>query len=236
MDESEYSDFCEAISDGINYIESGLYGNGHIIYLIPCLKCGTEIRSYTYLHGKKYYCKDCKYKMTRRRGDIPKEIAETLTSAEKRFYSGILRLKEQKINLDNCQVEISQIRSQMHGRNYCSAEEVMAGIWLLKNKIKFDHQYYIKPYWVDFALPNLKIVLEIDGSFYHQCRREKDKGRDVFIRKQLGNEWEIIRIDAKLIDVNIRKLIPAINKLYEKRKAWRGTNNSQLPHNYSVDI
>jgi len=59
--------------------------------------------------------------------------------------------------------------------------------------LRFYPQYPIGKYFVDFADPQKKIVIEVDGHDYHQDK-ERDLERQVEIAK-LG--WDIHRIDGK---------------------------------------
>ena len=76
------------------------------------------------------------------------------------------------------------------GRSY--AEEYWKVI-LDTNNLSFVEQYQIEPYQLDFAFPNLKIDLEIDGDQHYLDKRvvESDKRRNIYL-EELG--WTIIRI------------------------------------------
>lgn len=52
--------------------------------------------------------------------------------------------------------------------------------------------------FVDFYLPNHKMIVECDGSYWHQDK-EKDNKRDNIILSVLGNEWRIEHIKDKEI-------------------------------------
>jgi len=76
------------------------------------------------------------------------------------------------------------------GRSY--AEEYWKVI-LDTNNLSYKEQYQIGPYQLDFAFPNLKIDLEIDGDQHHLDKRvvESDKRRNLYL-EDLG--WTIIRV------------------------------------------
>ena len=105
-----------------------------------------------------------------------------------------------------------------------SSYEALAAIVLVKNRIYSKMQYRVGPYQVDFLLPDLMVVLEIDGE-RHKHRKEYDSARDKFIKKELGPHWEIIRIDTDNLDKNAKKLPKAIDKVLEYRETkhinWR---------------
>lgn len=76
------------------------------------------------------------------------------------------------------------------GRSY--AEEYWKVV-LDSNNIVYEEQYQIGTYQLDFAFPELKIDLEIDGDQHHLDKRivESDKRRNLYL-EELG--WTIIRV------------------------------------------
>lgn len=76
------------------------------------------------------------------------------------------------------------------GRSY--AEEYWK-IILDSNDIKYEEQYQIGPYQLDFAFVESKIDLEIDGDQHHLDPRivESDKRRNQYLTEQ---GWKIIRV------------------------------------------
>jgi very-short-patch-repair endonuclease len=48
--------------------------------------------------------------------------------------------------------------------------------------------------YADFYSEPLKIIIETDGSYWHQDK-EKDDKRDALILKTLGTDWEIAHLD-----------------------------------------
>ena len=79
-------------------------------------------------------------------------------------------------------------------------EKLMKGE--LENRdIKFTKQEHIDKFWVDFAIPDLKIAIECDGEYWHQDK-EKEINRDNII-KSYG--WDILHFTGEQIinDVNI---------------------------------
>ena len=67
---------------------------------------------------------------------------------------------------------------------------------LLKYDIKYELQYKVGKYRLDFALPEYKIGIEIDGSDYHNSnvQQTRDRLRDEYLEVVEG--WKIKRIDA----------------------------------------
>ena len=97
-----------------------------------------------------------------------------------------------------------------------SSYEALAAIILVHNRIYAKMQYKVGKYQVDFLLPDLKVVLEIDGE-RHKHKKDYDRVRDQRIREQLGSEWQIVRIDTNNLDKNAKKLPEAIYKVIEYR-------------------
>jgi very-short-patch-repair endonuclease len=63
-------------------------------------------------------------------------------------------------------------------------------------RLSYHHQYRVGRFWCDFALPSLKLVLEIDGERWHQDMK-KEMERDRMIKILLGKEWRIVHIREK---------------------------------------
>jgi len=105
-----------------------------------------------------------------------------------------------------------------------SSYEALTAIILVHNRIYSKMQYKVGKYQVDFLLPDLMVVLEIDGD-RHKHKRDYDSIRDKEIKKMLGEYWEIIRIPTENLDQNAKKIPRAINKVLEYRETnhinWR---------------
>lgn len=105
-----------------------------------------------------------------------------------------------------------------------SSYEVLTAIVLVQNRIHSKMQYKVGKYQVDFLLPELFVVLEIDGE-RHAHKKDSDRVRDKDIRKLLGSPWEIIRIPTDWLDKDAKKIPEAIEKVLEYRETnhinWR---------------
>ena len=68
--------------------------------------------------------------------------------------------------------------------------------------------------WIyDFAFPELKLDIEIDGGTHLMEKvKQIDKRRDEFSRSQ---EWKIIRFTAKEVKENVTKCINEVKKFLE---------------------
>ncbi|WP_370589799.1 endonuclease domain-containing protein [Thermoactinomyces sp. CICC 10523] len=45
-------------------------------------------------------------------------------------------------------------------------------------------------YWADFALPDYKLVIELDGKKYHENRKDHDRRRDAYTHRK---GWKVMR-------------------------------------------
>ena len=69
---------------------------------------------------------------------------------------------------------------------------------LEKEKIKYKPNYKIGNHRVDFILPGMKRIIEVDGEMYHKDE-DKDFLRERAIMRVVGEEYEIVRISASYI-------------------------------------
>jgi very-short-patch-repair endonuclease len=111
-----------------------------------------------------------------------------------------------------------------HPDKFDSSYEVLAAIVLVHNRIYSKMQYKVGRYQVDFLLPELFVVLEIDGE-RHVHKKAYDTKRDIQLQQMLGDGWDIIRIKTDYLDKDAKKLPDAIRKVVEHRQAgkvnWR---------------
>lgn len=96
----------------------------------------------------------------------------------------------------------------------------MAAIELLKRGYKVQHQVKIFDYRVDFIIPELKAVLEIDEPLFHRDKQEKEQIRDSVIESKLGKGWNVVRVKTDMINKNVTRLVPGIKAVirYRERK------------------
>ena len=104
-----------------------------------------------------------------------------------------------------------------------STEEIMVAIELIQKGYKINHQVQIFEFRVDFVVPELKVVLEVDGRLFHSGKRTEEILRDELIENKMGNGWYVIRIDTENINKNITKLIPAIKAVIKYRKSKKSS-------------
>lgn len=142
------------------------------------------------------------------------------------FRKAVNLLEKQDTNMYEYREAIEVVRDFIEDNvdKFDSSYEVLTAIILVQNRIYAKMQYKVGPYQVDFLLPDLMVVLEIDGE-RHKHRKDYDSVRDKAIKKELGPHWNIIRIDTDNLDKNAKKIPEAINKVLEYRATdhinWR---------------
>ena len=82
-------------------------------------------------------------------------------------------------------------------------------------------QKYIAGYRADFAFPAEKIVVEIDGEYWHKNNRQKywDAFRDARM-KRLG--WTVLRFWGDNVVNKTTACVDIIQRYVERRKSWHG--------------
>lgn len=170
------------------------------------------------------YCDECYEKLQ----EAEKEEMRQYVYLKKRmmFKRACNLLEKQNIDMYKYKEAIDVVEEHMknHPDKYDSSYETIAAIVLVQNHIMTKMQYRIGKYQVDFLLPELGIVLEIDGE-RHKYTKCKDSRRDEEIKQALGYGWEIIRIKTDYLDMNASKLVKAIKAVDEYRETnhipWR---------------
>lgn len=199
--------YTEAKEDGIEYDKGW--------YKIPCHSCRIRyVRSTAYSRKRKYTCDICKCIAK------GKEEPEHMFEKEVRFRKAVSKMEVLVKDIKEYQTAIETVhKSLFHKRYYKSTEEIMTAIELVHRGVKTIHQQKIGKYYVDFVLPEYKVLLEIDGKPYHNNHTlEKEALRDSTILLTMGAGWEMIRVDTDKINKDITKLLPAIEEILEYRR------------------
>lgn len=84
-------------------------------------------------------------------------------------------------------------------------------IWrLLRNRkamgLKFRRQHPIGPYVADFACPEVKLAIEIDG-YWHRGREKQDAARTDVLRKQ---GYKVVRFSVQNDTADLEVLVDMI--------------------------
>lgn len=178
------------------------------------------------------YCEEC-----------AKAVAEQY-SADKREYirlkktlmfeRAVRSLEHQNIDIYDYEDAIKAVQdySMKNLEKLESSDEMIAAIILVDNEIRTEVGKAIGRYRVDFYLPELKAILEIDGE-RHAGKLYYDNERDIEIRKILGADWEVVRIKTGYLEQNAELLVEAIKAIIAEKKKLRSQNNGLLPDWYS---
>ena len=190
--------YREAKEDGIRIVD----GKYRELYSIPCEMCGTHILKTQYSRKRNYVCSYCKNTIKKKEKLAFEQITGTETTAERRFKKAVANIEKQVRDFDKYEnaIRIAKTRIEKYG----SIPEAMVAIELLKNKYRIIPQQKIGKYRVDFALPDIKRVIEVDGALYHKNINKGD--REATIQLSLGASWKTLHIPAELIAKDIRKL------------------------------
>lgn len=173
---------------------------------------------------RRCYCKDCLAKVVREESAERKEYIRL--KKREMFRKAVHLLEEQNTNMYEYKEAIDVVQDFLENNvdKFDSSYEVLTAIVLVQNRIYSKMQYKVGKYQVDFLLPDLMVVLEIDGE-RHKHKKEYDSVRDKFIKKELGPHWQIIRIPTEHLDKNAKKIPEAIDKVLEYRDTnyigWR---------------
>lgn len=196
-----------------------------------CWYCGKEI---PYQEDLRAYCRDCKDKKDKDYSDLYERYLKEQSLV---MYEKALRqMEHQKFSMhyyyEACNVIKEKIKQDY--RSFDSSHEIMVAIELINNKIKTIPHKKIERYTVDFMLPDLKIVLEIDGAWHYTSQNMlKDAKRDIEIISSLGVGWEVIRVKTSQVETKLMELVDFIKKTYKERQLLRKKHHGILPDNYS---
>jgi very-short-patch-repair endonuclease len=110
--------------------------------------------------------------------------------------------------------------------------------------IAYIYQYPIFRYNVDFAIPDLKIVIECDGEYWHQ-----DKEKDDIRQKRIEDEgWLVLRYSGSRINTELEVVEQELSRVFSNHtgdygliaqniisiKKWKAKHNVNL-YNLTVD-
>ena len=173
-----------------------------------CVMCGKDFESNT--RGC-YKCPQCERKLALvKKLEMVDKAGNKLTRV-----SGKQRMK----NGNDLFKEICSVRKRIANGidKFSSLQETMVAIQLEKQNIKYESQKEINCKKVDFFLPELKIILEIDGELYH-TDENKEFLRDRQIMKGIGEGYEIVHIEADSVPIYTWNLKEALPYIVDQRK------------------
>ncbi len=184
-----------------------------LTYEIPCARCGEIVIFHAYSRSKVYLCKDCRKGVSKIQREIQKvDLPEGVTKYDIRFVNACSEVEAQVKNFSAYR-EAIRIASQKKEK-YASIPETMVAIELIRLGYKIIPQQRVGHYHVDFAIPDIKAVIEVDGESYHR-NKDREAKRELRIQYAFGLDWKIIHIPAELIRKKIQETQRFINKAIE---------------------
>lgn len=179
-----------------------------------CVLCGKDYENNT---RTSYKCPKCEQNLL-----FIKKL-EMIDKAESKLTMVSGRSKRKRnIDLSN---EVKKIREKIAWKKvkFSSLQEAMVAIQLEYQKVEYESQKEIGGKYVDFYLPELKILLEIDGELYHKDA-DKEFLRDRQIMHEVGEEYEIVHINAESVPRytwNLKEALPYIVDQRKEQKIFR---------------
>ncbi|GIQ62143.1 hypothetical protein PACILC2_07110 [Paenibacillus cisolokensis] len=199
----------------------------------PCWNCGKKVeveqRTITY----RAFCEQCEKEYNEKKASDLKEYVRLKTIIMHERAMRILEKQKAEVYLYKEASEAVLEFAMQPGEKFSSSHEMVAAMELIRNHFKVKTQQSVGNYRVDFMLPELHVVLEVDGHL-HKHSLVKDNERDIEIRKILGAEWEVVRISTKNIEENIDKLTDAIQAIANYKREVRRKHNGIIPEWYSA--
>lgn len=186
----------------------------------PCDNCGYPVYSFKIFHDRSYKCKKCRYEEKQAEREKKRPLKEL--EKERRLEIAKEYLQKKGI-LTDYEKPLKLVESNLYKPFYFeSSLEILAALELLRKGFQIKHQVKVGQWRVDFVIPSIKVVLEIDGTLYHtKDKKEKEQHRDSVIIASLGPEWEVIRIKEDMLKKNVQRLIPAMKTVLTKRRKLR---------------
>lgn len=183
------------------------------IYLVPCNVCGRTFESVTYSRKQTFrICPEChKAVVAEKRRLREATYRMTTTADERRFDSAIKIIKKQTKHFERYEKAIQGARKAV--TKYGSIPEAVTAIELLRLGYPFVPQQKVGIYHVDFYIPKIPLVIEVDGTVYHQ---KPNKERDRYISAMIGNNVRIAHVPAEKITEDIRIIKCVIEQKYDK--------------------
>ena len=192
-----------------------------------CWVCGNEVDSLEE-PSVRVYCKEC----AKEKKELAKKEFNEYWRIKNRMTleRAIKRIEEDETEHDPIEeyrevIDAVDEYVQEHPRTLASTEEYITLIDLLRHRIKIKCQQKILGYKVDFLLPDLKIVLEIDGE-RHKGKRFEDSRRDLEILYALGADWEVIRVPTDLVNKYPKRIFKSIIEMKAEKQARRKESNT----------
>lgn len=198
----------------------------------PCWRCGKE-HLFIYEPTERVYCPECKQIV---KIQHEKKLKEYIKLKMEMMLERALCIMERsgKVSMDSIREPFESLSKRFADgeEGYKSAEEIVAALILDDNGIEYEPNKRIGRYIVDFYIPELKAILEVDG-YEHNAKTVYDSKRDIEIRQDLPPDWEIVRIKTEFIAQNPPRIPRAIEEMREYKQQIRKDNGGLIPETFS---
>ena len=195
---------ADALRDGIKYDDNGY----RLLYYVPCQNCGKIHGRRKYTGKEIYLCPTClELKHAKQRAEVEAlalSMPDAETKEEKRYRSAVEAIEKQAGSLKGYEKAVDICRKATY--KYGSIPEAMLAIELIRKGYRIIPQQKVGKYRVDFALPNEKLIIEVDGSIYH-TNKQKELEREASINYAIGLDWHFIHIPAESISKDVRRVV-----------------------------
>lgn len=192
----------EAIEDGIEFWFDHRY-----YYKVPCDVCGTKVIRGNYGRRLPCICDSCKAKKQQHKKEIEKAWFDVIEEKGEHRYNKALDAIQKQVK-DFSKYETAARIARKAQDKYGSVPEAMVAVELIKLGYRFIPQQKIKKYRVDFFIPDIPMIIEVDGEIYHS----KQTNREAEIQFAVGFGVKILHVPAELIANDIQKLGALIDK------------------------
>lgn len=210
---------------------------------MKCWECGNEgvkqfdLKQADWLGDKKlgywhvsqrWYCEECFDRISQER---KMDRTEYIRLKKKLMHERAVRMLErQELDLYEYKEALDAVREvSIENPNWFdSAHEMVAATIITSNELMVKHHHVIDGCEVDFFIPELKAVLEVDGEL-HKYSVNKDYKRDIKIRQALGSEYEVVRVGTKYLEENAELLVEAIRTMRAEKQRLRKEHGGVLP-------
>lgn len=74
---------------------------------------------------------------------------------------------------------------------------------LMSTSVPFTQEYKLGPYWFDFAVPGLRLLIEVDGRTYHRhpSRQARDRAKQALAE---SGGWKLVRVSRPDVAGKVR--------------------------------
>lgn len=209
-----------AEADGIKYRKIGKEeAKRHVdilVFEIPCEKCGkTYEQRRIYRSNDRHLCPRCRNMDKLQDAMVKQAILDKLYTPGQQRFSKARELYCQQVksakNRDRA-IDVAERACE----KFDSIPEAMVGIELIRLGYRVFPQHKVGRYRADFAIPDQKLIVEVDGSLYHKDKTKRLQ-RDAAIEYIVGFDWTVVHIPAELIQKDITKVKSCIDVMLQHR-------------------